>query len=132
MKRTLITILSTAAVTSVFWYGWFSVSRAFERTMLLSAVQVPGRMALDDIQADLTRQRYDVAEAKVLALKQHWSIFQAQGLRGEALGRVMVTFSKIDPEVRMSTNTEPSGVGNRSQPIRSETNRPSSAAGSGP
>ena len=132
MKRTLLTILITAVISSVFWNVWFSFSRALDRFRMLSAVQVPGRMALDDIQADLTKRRYDVAEAKVLALKQHWNIFQAEGLRGEALGRVMVTFSKIDPEVRTSSNTELSGAGNRSQPIGSETNRPSSAAGSGP
>lgn len=132
MKRTLLTILITVVITSVFWNVWFSFSRALDRFRMLSAVQVPGRMALDDIQADLIRRRYDVAEAKVLALKQHWSIFQIEGLRGEALGRVMVTFSKIDPEVTTNSNTELSGAGNRSQPIGSETNRPSSAAGSGP
>jgi hypothetical protein len=130
MKRTLLTILITAVITSVFWNVWFSFSRALDRFRMLSAVQVPGRMALDSIQAELAKRRYDVAEAEVLALKRHWNLFEAGGLRGEALGRVMVTFSQIDPDVRGVTNTEPSGAANRSQPIRSETNSTSSAAGS--
>ena len=128
MKRTLLTILITALVTSVFWQVWFSFSRALDRTMLLSAVQVPGRMALDDIQADLAKGRYDLAEAKVLALKQHWGLFETRGVR-EGLGRVMVTFAEIDPESQKVTNTEP-GAADRSQPARSATNPTPSAAGS--
>ena len=88
-------------------------------------------MALDSIQAELAKGRYDVAEAKVLALKRHWNLFEADGLRGEALGRVMVTFSQIDPDVQGITNTEPSGAANRSQPVRADTNRTPAAAGSG-
>ena len=130
MKRTLLTILITAVITSVFWNVWFSFARALDRFRMLSAVQAPGRMALDSIQAELAKGRYDVAEAKVLALKRHWNLFEADGLRGEALGRVMVTFSQIDPDVQGITNTEPSGAANGSQPIRTETNATSSAAGS--
>jgi hypothetical protein len=125
MKRTLLSILITAVITSVFWNVWFSFSRALDRTMLLSAVQVPGRMALDDIQADLAKRRYDVAEAKVLALKQHWGVFETRGVR-EGLGRVMVTFAEIDPERQKITDTEP----DRSQPARAATNPTPSAAGS--
>ena len=130
MKRTLLTILITAVVTSVFWNAWFSFSRALDRTMLLSVVQAPGRIALDDIKADLVKRRYEVAEAKVLAFKQHWSVFETRGVR-EGLGRIMVSFAELDPERQKVTNTEPSGAADRSQPERSTTNRTSSAVGSG-
>jgi len=130
MKTRILTIFVTAVLTSLAWYGWFSVSRSVERFKLLSAVQAPGRMALDDIQADLGKGRYNVAQAKVMALKRHWAIFEAEGLSGEALGRVMVTFSQVDPEVTKGANTEPDGAANRSQPVRRETNQTPAATGS--
>jgi hypothetical protein len=130
MKRTLLTILITAVITSGLWNVWFSFSRALDRFKMFSTVQVPGRMALDDIRAELAKGRYNVAEAKVLALKRHWNLFEADGLRGEALGRVMVTFSQVDPDVQRITNTEHSAPAIGSQPVRPETNSTSPAAGS--
>jgi hypothetical protein len=88
-------------------------------------------MALEDLNADLTRGRYDVALAKLSVLRQQWDIFDRDGLSGQALGQVMVAFSRVDPEGGGSLKSEPDGAANRSQPIGPETNRPSAAAGSG-
>ena len=48
--------------------------------------------------ADLSRGRYDVAQAKLSVLRQQWDIFDRDGLSGQALGQVMVAFSRVDPE----------------------------------
>jgi hypothetical protein len=130
MKQRLLTIFVTAVVTSLFWCGWSSVSRAFERPMLMYKVQVPGRKALDAIQADLNSGRNETAQAKVTALRNHWAILEAQGLRGQALERVMLTFAEIEFRPGTSTILEPNGAVNRSQPVRVETNSTSPAAGS--
>ena len=93
-------------------------------------VQAPGRKALDEIQADLNSGRYETAQAKVTALRNHWAIFEAQGLRGQALERVMLTFAEIEYRPGTATIPEPNGAANQSQPIRVVTNRVSGAAGS--
>ena len=131
MKRYLLTVVATALATSICWYTWFSFKVAFERKRLLSAVEVPGRMALEDLNADLSRGRYDVAQAKLSVLRQQWDIFDRDGLSGQALGQVMVAFSRVDPEGGGTLKTEPDGATNRSQPIGSETNRAPATAGSG-
>jgi hypothetical protein len=98
--------------------------------MLMYKVQAPGRKALDEIQTDLNRGRYETAQAKVTALRNHWAIFQAQGLRGQALERVMLTFAEIELKPGTPTPSEPNGAASRSQPVRVETNRVSGAVGS--
>ena len=97
----------------------------------MSAVKTPGRMALDDIEADLIAGRSETAKAKIAALKQQWAVFNSEaGFRGQAIGNIMVTFGQIDSSLEATKKAEPDGPANGSQPIRSETNRTSSAAGS--
>jgi hypothetical protein len=134
MRRTLITVLITALVTSLCWYGASvanGVRRGIERVWLISAVKAPGRMALDDIEADLIAGRSEAAKAKIAALRQQWAVFDSEaGFRGQAIGNIMVTFGQIDSGMEATKKAEPDGAANRSQPMRSETNSTSSAAGS--
>ena len=131
MKRTIISILITALVTSVCWYVVSGLLRGVEGLWLMSAVKAPGRMALDAIDADLQAGRLDMAKSKLAALRKQWSVFEGEaGFRGQGVGDIMVTFSQMDIAAETNNIAEPDGPVNGSQPIRSETNRTSSAAGS--
>jgi|WetSurMetagenome_2_1015567.scaffolds.fasta_scaffold809766_1 hypothetical protein len=131
MKRTVITILLTALVTSLCWYVVGGLLRGVEGLWLMSAIKAPGRMALDVIEADLQAGRLQVAKAKMAALRRHWEAFEREaGFRGQAIGNIMVTFGQIDSAAETNKEAEPDGPANGSQPIRSETNSTSPAAGS--
>jgi hypothetical protein len=131
MKRTVITILITALVTSLCWYVVSGLLRGVEGLWLMSAVKAPGRMALDEIEADLQAGRLDTAKTKIAVLRRQWALFEREaGFRGQALGNIMVTFGQIDTTTQTNRNAEPDGAANGSQPIRSEANQTSSAAGS--
>jgi hypothetical protein len=128
MKRTVITILITALVTSLCWSVVGGLLRGVEGLWLVSAVKAPGRMALDVIEDDIQSGRLELAKARIAALRRHWEAFEREhGFRGEAIGNIMVTFGQIDSAAETNKNDGPA---NGSQPIRSETNRTSSAAGS--
>lgn len=131
MKRTVITILNTALVTSLSWYVVGGLLRGVEELWLMSAVKALGRMALDVIEDDPQSGRLELAKAKIVALKRQWESFEREhGFRGEAIGNIMVTFGQIDSAAETHKKAEPDGPATGSQPIRPETNRTSSAAGS--
>jgi len=73
----------------------------------MSAVKAPGRMALVDIQTDLHAGRWDLATAKLEALRKQWAVFEGEhGFRGHAIGNIMVTFGQIESAAETNNNTE--------------------------
>ena len=119
MRRRLLTITITAAVTSIFWYGWHvlnAVGNRIEHVWLVSSVKAPGRMALDTIQADLEAGRYEVVKSEVEVLRKQWAVFSAdEDDRGPGIGDIMIDFSKlgaagilhVDAESRASAKSGP-------------------------
>jgi hypothetical protein len=96
----MFTILITVAATSLFWSGWDAIhwiGVGKERLWLMSAVKAPGRMALDEIQDDLSSGRCESAKLKVEALKRQWAVFESEvGFKGQAIGNIMEIFSQLD------------------------------------
>ena len=96
MKNRVFTIVVTAAVTSLLWYGWHvlnAVGNRIEHVWLVSSVKAPGRMALDTIQTDLEAGRHDVVKAEVEALRKRWASFSAdEDDRGSGIGDIMTDF----------------------------------------
>ncbi|MCX6550463.1 MAG: hypothetical protein NTY02_05555 [Acidobacteria bacterium] len=111
MKNRVFTIVVTAAVVSIFWYGWHvlnAVGNRIEQVWLISAVKAPGRMALDTIQADLEAGRYDVVKLEVGALKKRWAAFSADADdRGPGIGNIMADFSKLGAAGILHVDAEP-------------------------
>ena len=99
MKNRVFTIVVTAAVTSLLWYGWHvlnAVGNRIEHVWLVSSVKAPGRMALDTIQTDLEAGRHDVVKAEVEALRKRWASFSAdEDDRGSGIGDIMTDFAKL-------------------------------------
>jgi hypothetical protein len=127
MKIFLIIVI-TAVATWIVASLVNGVRTGTERLWMVSAIKAPGGMAISDIQGDMNAGRYDIAKEKIDAFMTTWQRFSSgpDSCRGAGIGDIMVTFSKILGH----TNVEPDGTANRSQPIRSETNRTSAAAGS--
>jgi len=108
MKRTIITILITALVTSVCWYVVGGLLRGVEGLWFVSAVKAPGRMALDAIDADLQARRLEMAKSKLAALRRQWSVFEGEaGFRGQGVGDIMVTLSQMDIAAKTNQLAEP-------------------------
>jgi hypothetical protein len=128
VMKTFLTIVITAIVTWIAVGLFHGIRMGTERLWMISAMKTPGGMAIRDIQAEMSAGRFEIAREKVDALAQTWQKFSSgpDSCSGAGIGDIMVTFSKI-PD---STNVEPDGAANRSQPIRSETNSTSSSAGS--
>ena len=129
MRRTVITILVTALVTSFCWYVVGGLRRGVEGLWLMSAVKVPGQMALGEIEADVRAGRLEIVKSKIGALRSQWAVFKGEdGFRGQAIGNILVTFGQIDSLAE--TNKKADGAANGSQQIRAETNQTSPADGS--
>ena len=96
---------------------------------MISAVKVPGGMALREIQSDMNAGRYESAKAKINAFADTWQRFNSgpDSCSGLGIGDLMVTLSKLDTN---HTAAVPDGAANRSQPITLGTNRPSLPADS--
>ena len=96
--RTFLVVLATAAIT------WFTISvvhgvqRSIEKVWLISAVKAPGRMALQEIQADMNAGRCSLAKAKIDALVNTWHRFESEpdSNRGLGIGDIMVAIGKLD------------------------------------
>jgi hypothetical protein len=74
----------------------------------MSAVKAPGRMALGEVEADLRAGHFEVANAKIAALKKQWAVFENEaGFSGQAIGNIMVIFGQIDSAPETS-KTNPS------------------------
>jgi len=110
MKKTFITILVTALVTSFCWYAANKALRRIDAVWLMSAVKAPGMMAFDSIEADQFAGRSEVAKAKLVALKKQWGKFyrEQDECIGEGIGNIMITFGKIDTEAVSVKKVEPS------------------------
>jgi hypothetical protein len=95
---TVLAVISSAVIAwtaSVFYHA---AQTAIERVWMISAMKAPGRMAIQEIQADMKGGRYDLAKAKIDALADAWQKFEAgpDSPSGPGIGNIMVTFSKID------------------------------------
>jgi len=96
MKKTLVTILMTAIVTSICWHVVTTVRRTVDAVWLESAVKAPGRMAFDEILDDLAAGRHEAARRKLDVLRTQWRRFEAEDdFRGEGIGRILVKFSRL-------------------------------------
>ena len=119
MKRTLLTILITAAVTSGCWYVVSEIRRGVEWLWLESSVAAPGRMALDVLQADLNAGHNAAAVAKLEALRRQWAAFEDErGFNGHGIGNIMVAFAKLDGS---SGETTPAATPDTGRVLSEET-----------
>ena len=113
MRRTFITILISVLVTSLCWYVVGSLRRGVERLWLMSAVKAPGRMALEEIEADLQAGRLEVAKTKIAAFEDQWALFMSEaGFRGQGIGNIMVRFGRIDSAAETNGIAEPTSPAN--------------------
>jgi hypothetical protein len=96
--KTFLVIVVTATVTWFVASFVHGVQTGTERLWLISAVKAPGRMAIEDIQADMAAERYQLAKAKIDLLADTWHRFDSgpDSFRGSGIGDIMVTFSKLD------------------------------------
>ena len=96
--KTFLIIIVTAAITWITVSVIHGVRTGVERLWLISAIKVPGRMALSEIQTDMNAERYAVAKAKIDALMDTWQRFDSgpDSFRGSGIGDIMVAFSKLD------------------------------------
>ena len=96
--KTFLVIVVTATVTWFVASFVHAVQTGTERLWLISAIKVPGHMALADIQADMAAERYQLAKAKIDLLADTWHRFDTgpDSFRGSGIGDIMVTFSKLD------------------------------------
>jgi hypothetical protein len=120
--KIFLTIIITAVLT---WFAFSliqSVRTGVERLWLISAVKVPGRMAIEDIQKDMNEGRYDIAKAKLQIFMDTWQRFDRgpDSNSGRGIGDIMVAFSKIDTNQAIN-NPKREDPLNESQPIGSKT-----------
>jgi hypothetical protein len=98
MKKTPLVIVVTAVFTCAVVSFVETLRGGVERLWLVSAVKVPGSMAIVDIQKDLKDGHYVLAKAKLQAFKETWDRFNngPDSFRGRGIGDIMVTFEKLD------------------------------------
>ena len=101
MKTFLIIVVTVIVTATTTWFvagTAHNVQTGIDRLWLISAVKAPGRMMIEDIQADMTAKRYQLAKAKIDLLADTWHRFDSgpDSFRGSGIGDIMVTFSKLD------------------------------------
>jgi len=96
--KTFIIIVVTAAITGIAVSVIHGVRTGVGRLWLISAIKVPGRMALSEIQTEMNAGRYDVAKAKLGVLMTTWQRFDSgpDAFSGSGIGDIMVAFGKLD------------------------------------
>jgi hypothetical protein len=96
--KTFLVIVITSAVTLIAVSVIQGLRTGKERLWLVSAIKAPGRMALNEIQADMNAGRYDVAKAKIDVLMSTWQRFDSgpDSFTGPGIGEIMVSFAKLD------------------------------------
>lgn len=96
--KTCLTIVVTAVITWITVSVIHGVRTGAERLWLISAIKVPGRMALNEIQTDMNAGRCSLAKAKIDVLMDTWHRFDSgpDSFRGFGIGDIMVSFSKLD------------------------------------
>ena len=98
-------ILVTALITYECTHLVAQLRRRFEQVWLISAVKAPGAKALEEIEADLLEGRTELATLKLGALRAQWKIFNSEdGLSGNAIGHIMVTFGRIENCLNATNN----------------------------
>ena len=105
MKTFLVTVVTAIVTAATTWFvagTVHGIQTRIDRVWLISAVKAPGRMAIEDIQADMAAERYQLAKAKIDLLADTWhrfdsgpDSFHGSGI-GSGIGDIMVTFSKLD------------------------------------
>ena len=73
-KRTWVTVLITALVTSFCWHVGSGVRSAIDNMWLISCVKVPGRKALDAIAEEMKNHRYAEANRRIEVLARMASV----------------------------------------------------------
>jgi hypothetical protein len=102
--KTFLAIIATAILTWIIASFVHGAGVGVERLWLRSAVKSPGRMALDEIQTDMTAERYKLAKAKIDLLAGTWHRFDSEPdlFRGSGVGDIMVIFSKLGTNITTS------------------------------
>lgn len=113
MRRTIMAIVITAALTSLVWYVGPGLRGARDKLWLMSAFTAPGRMALDDIAAEIERGDHAAAKVKLQILRNLWKQFDSDNsFSSAALGNVMVEFSRLSNSgTNAAPNTTSHGTG---------------------
>jgi len=97
--KALLTIVITAAITSLCWYMATESQRAFDEVWLISAVKTPGRLAFDDISVALNSGDIDTAKAKLQIIQSEWKLFESEDGVGKGIGDIMIQLSQSpDPD----------------------------------
>lgn len=98
MKKMILTIFVTGLLTWTALSVAHSVREGVERLWLVSAIKVPGKKAIAEIQTDMNAGRYDLAKAKLQALMDTWERFDngPDSFSGRGIGDIMTTFSRIE------------------------------------
>ena len=96
MKRIILTSLITFIVTSLFWILLCELRVARHSLWLRSAIKVPTRMALREINSDIQAKNMDLALQKLKILDNEWERFMSEdGFITKAVGDILVKYSKI-------------------------------------
>jgi hypothetical protein len=132
MMKTFLTVLVTAVLTWLTFSLVYGVRIGIERLWLVSAIKVPGRMAIEEIQTEMNQGQYDLAKTNLQIFMDTWQRFNhgPDSFGGLGIGDIMVRLSTGGANHVASPET--GGAANASQAIRSETNRTSPAAGTRP
>lgn len=77
MKTTTIVILLTVTIALLGWDIAMGLRKSRDKLWLMSAVTVPGRMALDEICSDLDHGEYATAKMKLEAFRAQWKRFDS-------------------------------------------------------
>ena len=110
MKKTFLTIIITALLTwltcSVIQAGRTGV----EHLWLASAIKVPGKMAIAEIQTDMNEGRYDLAKAKLQIFMDTWKRFDSgpDSCSGRGIGDIRMAFLEVDTNYVTGNHLAPS------------------------
>jgi hypothetical protein len=109
MKHPRLTIILTILGTWLVVTFYFSLDMAKERMWLVSAVKVPGRMALFSIQVDLEAGRTKQALAKLKRFQDEWSGFErgTQSFTGRGIGSIMPALYEVERQFKAEQNSAP-------------------------
>lgn len=96
--KTFLIVVVTAVITWIAVSVIHGVRTRVERLWLVSAIKVPGRMALTEIQTDMSAGHYDVAKRKIDIMVSAWQQFDLgpNVFSGPGIGGIMGAFSRLD------------------------------------
>lgn len=96
--KTFLVIAVTVVITWIVFSVVYAVRTSAEAVWMISAVKVPGQMALKEIQTDMHAGRYEIAKAKIDEFAATWQKFNSgpDSSSGPGIGNVMVAFSNIE------------------------------------